>query len=271
MLGLKLNHCLLKARQLIHGNRPARNNLTVLSDDAFLASYPKSGNTWMRFVLAKCIFNQEVSWSTIDNVVPDIYRMTDQALLEIDRPRLLKTHHTADIRYQKVIYLVRNPVAVLTSYFYFHLKFKPKLFSETFTSLQQFVDLFLDGSLDDFGTWSENVASWTAFSREYPERIIILRYEDIMRDPAEHVGIILKFLGLQVPDEIIRDAIRWGSKSNMAQLEEQQKDAPIFRTSNSQYKFVSLDSDISSRLSISEYQEARLREKFRTEMTLYDY
>jgi hypothetical protein len=48
----------------------AGNNYTVYPDDTFLVSYPKSGNTWVRFLLANLIHpNEEVGFANINRLL----------------------------------------------------------------------------------------------------------------------------------------------------------------------------------------------------------
>ena len=72
--------------------------LTVLPDDIFIVSYPKSGNTWMRFLIGNLLFQDEpITFSNIELKVPDIYRNNNRKLLKISSPRILKSHeYSAD-------------------------------------------------------------------------------------------------------------------------------------------------------------------------------
>ena len=110
-----------KIKQIIKG-KPARNNLTIFDDDIFLVSYPRSGNTWIRFLLGTLITEKKIDWENMELGIPDIYRNTNKKLLKYNRPRFIKSHHSFDERYSKVVYLVRDVRDVIISYYNFYLK-----------------------------------------------------------------------------------------------------------------------------------------------------
>ena len=90
--------------------------VTVFPDDTFLVSYPKSGNTWVRFLLANLIHpNEKVSFSNINRLLPAPGVLSKRFLRTLPRPRILKSHEPFDARFKKVIYLVRDPRDVAVS------------------------------------------------------------------------------------------------------------------------------------------------------------
>src|SRR5437588_13041373 len=96
----------LRRRQSV----PAARGLTVLPTDVFLVSYPRSGNTWLRFLLANALRPAQVAtFADVGAVVPDIYDGPDRDLLRRPAPRVLKSHEPFDERYRRVLYLVRHP------------------------------------------------------------------------------------------------------------------------------------------------------------------
>ena len=82
---------------------PAARDLTVLPTDVFLVSYPRSGNTWLRFLLANALRPEQATFTTVGEVVPDIYDETDRELLRRPSPRILKSHEPFDPRYPRVV------------------------------------------------------------------------------------------------------------------------------------------------------------------------
>ena len=60
--------------------------------------------------------------------------------------------------------------------------------------------------------WQEN--------RNVPREFLLLRYEDMHRDPARCLRSLLEFIGVEHPDEAaVAAAVRYGSFENMRRLE----------------------------------------------------
>src|SRR6476660_7215926 len=84
----------------------AGNRFTVYPDDTFLVSYPRSGNTWVRFLLANLRYpNQSVGFANINRLLADPAVSTSRFLEKLPRPRILKSHEPFDVRFRKVVYL----------------------------------------------------------------------------------------------------------------------------------------------------------------------
>ena len=136
----------------------AGRGLTVYGDDVFLVSYPRSGNTWMRFLLYALLHGDAPSsFANVDHAIPGIYRHADRTLRRLPKPRILKSHEYFDPRYNRVIYLVRDPRDVLLSYYRYHLKLRR--IDEGYPP-DEYASLFVAGDLDGFGSWAQNAGSW---------------------------------------------------------------------------------------------------------------
>src|SRR5512135_2277356 len=100
-----------RAIQLLRGTVRGR-DIEVRMHDLFLVSYPKSVNTWLRFILANLMHpDMSVTFSNIEQLAPDIYQHSSNELKGVRDPRALKSHEYFDPRYKKVIYIVRDPRA----------------------------------------------------------------------------------------------------------------------------------------------------------------
>src|SRR5580700_5193940 len=107
------------------GTDIADRNLAVYPDDTFVVSYPRSGNTWTRFLIASLVFPSEVvTFTNIDRMIPDTSSQSNRALKRTPRPRIIKSHQYFDPRYRRVIYIVRDPRDVALSYYDFQRKYR---------------------------------------------------------------------------------------------------------------------------------------------------
>ena len=64
-------------------------DITIFPDDVFLTSYPRSGNTWTRFLIGNLVHqNEEVTFLSVERLVPDMYKHSDRVLrnLPCNRP-----------------------------------------------------------------------------------------------------------------------------------------------------------------------------------------
>jgi hypothetical protein len=197
------------------GKKPGGRSLTVYNTDVFIVSYPKSGNTWTRFLIGNLIYEEGVDFANIEQRVPDIYINTDSNLRDLPTPRILKSHEYFDPRYKKVIYIVRDPRDVVISYW--HFAKKQNLISEQL-ALDTFVNTFLKGGVDGYGSWGENVGSWLG-ARKGDKDFLLLRYEDMLNDPENVLSNISDFLGLDSDSVRIKRAIELSTFDRMKQLE----------------------------------------------------
>jgi len=201
---------------IIRGNDVAGRGTVVLPEDIWVVSYPKSGNTWTRFLIANLMFPDEsVSFLNIERLIPDIYVSPNSLLLSAQSPRILKSHEYFDPRYQRTIYIVRDPRDVLLSYYHHQLKFK--LIPEGY-SLHSFALSFIDGKLDPFGSWGENVGSWMG-ARQDDKQFLLLRYEDLLDSTESNLARVAQFMGRSIHERALAVAVEKSSADRMRKLE----------------------------------------------------
>ena len=207
----------------ILGTDKAERNFKVYPDDTFVVSYPRSGNTWTRFLIANLVHpDRHVSFANIEKLIPDTSSQSNRALKATPRPRIIKTHEYFDHRYGKVVYIVRDPRDVALSYYDFQRKYMQ---IEDRYPLDRYVDDFVSGKLisSGWGSWSENVASWL-YTRGRGSGFLLLRYEDMMSDTPRELGRIATFLGINPRPERLAKAIEQSSADRMRELEKLESD-----------------------------------------------
>jgi hypothetical protein len=205
------------------GKDKADRNFRVYPDDTFLVSYPRSGNTWTRFLIANLVYPQRnVSFLNIEELIPDSSSQSNRALKRTPRPRIIKTHQYFDHRYPKTIYIVRDPRDVVLSYYDFQRKYRQ---IEDGYPLERYVDEFVSGRLSsaDWGTWGENVASWI-YTRGKRKEFLLLRYEDMIKNTLSELSRVAPFLGIDPDPARLRRAVELSSADRMRELEKQEED-----------------------------------------------
>lgn len=202
-------------RRLQQVEQPGR-NLDVHADDTYIVSYPKSGNTWVRFLVSSLLHpTSRTDFANIDERVPTIYKASTSALAALPRPRVLKSHEYFDPRYPRVIYVVRDPRDVLVSYFHYQRRKGDIDEGET---MSEFADRFMAGRLSPFGSWQENVASWLAV-RDTGEDFLLVRYEDLLAETSIQLGRIARFLGREATERELTRVVAECSFDTMRALE----------------------------------------------------
>lgn len=183
----------------------------IRSDDVFIVSYPKSGNTWVRFLLANALYPEaEVDFHTIHELIPEVGD-EDMRRSSLPPARLLKSHAPYRSAYPQVIYIVRDGRDVYTSYYHYR---QPDLDDET-----TFED-FLEGDRWP-SRWGEHVREWMN-AADGNDDILIVRFEDLKDDSTHELRRMLSFLDREsIPESRIQQAAEASSFENMRRLEKE--------------------------------------------------
>jgi len=195
--------------------------------DAFLISYPKSGRTWLRYLLS-CYFAEraelgfqpdlESMFRVLPNFDLDPVRGIGAFAGEKRRdlmPLVLVSHLTYKnglFRNLPVILLVRDPRDVIVSA-YFHATRHKKVFSGDIGS-------FLDDPTYGLPALTRFLNSWAEGLRG--RRHLLVSYELMLREPATTVAAVLDFLGAEIRDDAMYRAIEAAQFDRMRARERDQ-------------------------------------------------
>ena len=204
----------------------------------WIASFPRSGNTWIRALITAYNNGGEVDINSImqtGDKDPQYYEdivkrsvsewsMMDQALIkpaammrmleEAEGNLMLKTHDcnvdlsgVSQIPHhitRAAIYIVRDPRDIALSFKNHYAtgnnkKAVKRLLDNQFMTRYPNKGLFVPQL-----SWNIHVASWM---RELPFPVYALRYEDLLAKPFEILTDIVKFLSLEYDADLVRKSI----------------------------------------------------------------
>jgi hypothetical protein len=186
-------------------------------DDVYLASYARSGTTWLQMILYQLTTDGNMDFEHITQPVPYFERALalGRDLNRLPSPRIFKTH----LRYKELpkgpykrIYVARNGKDVLVSCYYFfraHSTFKG--------SFDEFFQKFMVGNVPP-GSWFRHVSEWSRHAAD--SNVLFLRYEDLVSDFERTLERIAMFLERPISKEKCASVAARSSFQFMKQHEE---------------------------------------------------
>jgi hypothetical protein len=184
----------------------------LAAEDIFLASYPRSGNTWLRFVLGEATTGKSITFDNVDEVIPELrWHRRGQPIFE-DGGRLIKTHEPWRREYRKAIYIVRDPRDVALSQFA-----RSQQLGIVDANFDNFLPLYLQGQarVHPYGTWAAHVRSWLDSSLAREGKLLVVRFEDLRLNPEEELSRMVRFVNVPATAETIRTALANNSVEQM--------------------------------------------------------
>jgi aryl sulfotransferase len=195
----------------------------------WLDSYPKSGNTWVRFVVTSLLTGRNTfpednrsMFDDVNEVIPDVddpnfsfekYATTDRVFLKshealkdgepASRARLGIPTTTPT---ERAVYIVRNPLDMVASTWN-HLCVnqgeEPPVFADLFKAVSERGEFFPGD--DQYGKWDQHVDSWTKQPTAFP--LLVLRYEDLLADAVGSFQKVAEFLQIDCRPARVREAV----------------------------------------------------------------
>lgn len=190
--------------------------------DAFIISFPRSGRTWLRIMLGKYLMDLT---GGAGNDPYDVYAITKslQGLPTVGvihdnsgyGGKNLKADEleTDKGKYEKckVILLARDPRDTVVSY-YFHCHKRRNVYSGDLSDFIRDERFGVNKIVTFLNIWAAN--------RTVPESFLLLRYEDMARDPLGEFTKLITFLGLPLNASLGEASVEFASFSNMRRMEE---------------------------------------------------
>lgn len=185
--------------------------------DVFLASYPRSGQYWLRFLLGEILTGESGEFDSVDKLVP---RVGVHGRVPATLPgggRLIQTHEGYRKQYGKAVYLVRDlRDVVLSEYDYVRANHRPYM-DQTF---DQYLSATLRGEVQAFYRWNDHVCSWLDSPIARRGDLLVVKFEDLRRNPEKALLQILEFLRVSPDLRVVRKAIANNSLDRMRAKED---------------------------------------------------
>jgi hypothetical protein len=194
-------------------------HLGLKPQDMFQASYPRSGSTWLRFMLFQILRGEEAGFGKIEKVIPEIEAHRGVPPLLPGGGRLIKTHEQYRKDYSRAVFLVRDVRDVFLSCYVRAVEAGlAQLVSKG--DMDSFLLNFLNGTALQQGSWQQHTRSWLESALAKNGNLMVVRYEDLRRSPEQVLGQLLSFLGVTPDVQVIRKAIENNSLQQMRAKED---------------------------------------------------
>jgi hydroxyjasmonate sulfotransferase len=192
--------------------------------DIILASFPKSGTTWLKSLVFTIVHRNKYAFSshpllTISphdcvHQLESMYNFPDKQDLDIfPSPRVLGTHAAFSMLPESVnaskcpiIYICRETKDVLVSFWHMlntiahaDSSFAPPSFAQAFES-------FCSGQVPYGPIW-DHILEYYKESLQNPDKILFLRYEEVMNDPIDVVIRLANFTGNPFSEEEVTKGV----------------------------------------------------------------
>jgi hypothetical protein len=194
-------------------------------NDVMFASFERSGNTWLRFVLFEVMTQDTAGFLNVNQLLPELgTHQTGQGVLP-NGGRFIKTHHMYRPVYKRAVYLMRDLRDVMLSNW---ARDKEMGFSQYFDNgkgMDGYIESFLKGKATRYGSWQAHVDSWVNCPLAKNGNLLVVRYEDLRKDTESGLIEMLNFLGIDRDRELIRRAVENNSLRAMREKEEKAKNS----------------------------------------------
>lgn len=166
-------------------------------DDIYIASFLRSGTTWVQMILHQLTSDGEVNFKHIYEISPffELALGRNLSLEHLPSPRLIKTHSAQkNIPRRtkgKFIYLIRDGKDAAVSLFHFY---EPMMKDLTFE--RSFEQHFLKEETKH--GWFGHVSGWLANKKKLT--ILYVKYEDLLKDLEGNIRKISDFCGFTIDE-----------------------------------------------------------------------
>lgn len=191
----------------------------IKQDDVLICSYPRSGNTWVRLLLTSyLLYDQGYEFKGAnpihpDRIIPDLHLHSWSDVDDGIRipAKIAKTHSVlASLFTRRIIYIARQPVDSLVSYYHFHRRYAERYQKVKYFNVDEFSIVMWRG-------WAQHVLSFLNHSRSNDD--FFITYELLHRENDLTLRSMLSFLNIDINDEAVKKAVENNKFSMLKKIE----------------------------------------------------
>ena len=275
----------------------------------WIASYPKSGNTWVRAIVSSLMYSEsglfdfsklkkikqfpsKEYFKEFTNDFNNIHELKKYWVTAQDKINLngeinfFKTHHlncrlgdhtfTNSENTAGTIYVVRDPRNIVTSIANFYsvdIKDSKKFLFNQSQLLGDETINWGEEIRDLIGTWSENYKSWTMNN----PNLLLVKYEDLIEDTKSQIikitNFIKKFKNINVSEDQINNILESTTFNNLKKLEQDFGfgEASVNKDQNKKINFFNSGKDNNWKKTLDTTLAEEIEIKFKNEMLELQY
>ncbi|XP_071703074.1 flavonol sulfotransferase-like [Rutidosis leptorrhynchoides] len=224
-------------QELVVGAHLAQQSFKAEPTDIFLCTSTKTGTTWVKSLAFAIVTRQKFDDSTTPLLTKNAHECVPSLEYELDivddnrknsslplvathlpYPSLPKSVIASNC---KIVYVYRNTKDVIVSHYHFLRKVfnvanEDAPFEEAFEEFCQ--------GISGYGPYWDHIIGYWKASLERPDRILLLKYEDLKKDPTSNAKKLAEFMGYPFSTEeekagVIEKITTLCSFENMSNLE----------------------------------------------------
>jgi len=206
----------------------------------WVSSYPRSGNTWVRFLLHAYLHGPIGASIDVARTIPNLHRPVEiNPAMQAAKPGerlLIKTHglptpqHPLLEKTAGFVYIIRHPKDVLLSGINIHKRSGAQIDEKAYA--RSFIERGGDMLWHrfGFGFWESHADAWMgtapdSAAKRWPHTIV--RYEDLVSDATRPLDAMMRLLGESPTPERLAKAVKDASFERMRELEEADRAKPL--------------------------------------------
>ncbi|EOA25552.1 hypothetical protein CARUB_v10018897mg [Capsella rubella] len=223
---------------LLQGILICQKRFEAKDSDIILVTNPKSGTTWLKALVFALLHRHKFPVPSLGNhpllvtnphlLVPFLegvyYESPDFDFSGLPTPRLMNTHipylslpESIKSSSCKIVYCCRNPKDMFVSLWHFGKKLAPEETADY--PIEKAVEAFCEGKFIGGPFWEHILEYWYA-SRENPNKVLFVTYEELKKQTGAEMKQIAEFLGCGfIEEEEVREIVKLCSFESLSNLE----------------------------------------------------